>query len=143
MRVINRNNDNKRITVQIKKIDNDMITCKHVTSGYQVVASIDKFKCLEIGQIVIVEYQHKNGSGGYVVVDNLVVEMDAVVLEAQHLIYNGMMYNSLIIESLDTHKRMHSLVPSYTKIFNDTSIIIRGDKIKIKINNGNIFSIKH
>jgi hypothetical protein len=135
--------ETSKIKVQIKEIYDETIVCKHVMSGYRIVAFKKYDWKLEVGQIVLLEYKRSNSGGGYVVVDDLMTEIDANVLEAHHIIADGMLYTSLIMENPETHQRMHSLVPSSNNLFGDTSIIITGDKIKMKINNGNIFSISN
>lgn len=133
--------DQGRIKVQITAIQGDIAQCKHVMSAFTVKAYIRKGMELEIGQIVILEYRRNQNGGGYIIADELIDELEVNVLEAQHIISDGNMYTSLIFENPVTHKRMHSLVPSSNKLFGSTNIIIKGDKIKLKINNGNVFSI--
>lgn len=140
---INNDNTNNKIKVQIKKINDDSIECRHITSNYVVKAFITKGMKFEIGQVVQLEYRTNSGGSGYVVVDDLMEEIEANVLEAQHIISNGMMYTSLILENPDNKQRIHSLVPSTNNLFSNTSIIITGDKVKLKINNGNLFSIQY
>jgi hypothetical protein len=135
--------DNSRIKVQIKKISDDILECRHITSNYSIRAFAPKGNRLEVGQVVQLEYRRASGGGGYIVVDELMEEMEANVLEAQHIISNGMMYTSLILENPANKQRIHSLVPSTNKLFSSTNIIITGDKVKMKINNGNLFSIKY
>lgn len=135
--------DSSRIKVQIKKIVGDTIECKHITSNFQVRAFYRRDMQLVEGQVVLVEFRKSANGGGYVVVDDLMEEIDAKVLEAQHLIADGMMYTSIIVESFDSKKRMHSLVPSSNKLFSETSIIIKDDIVKIRINNGTLFNIKY
>ena len=140
---INNDNTNNKIKVQIKKINDDSIECRHITSNYAVKAFITRGMKFEIGQVVQLEYRTNSGGSGYVVVDDLMEEIEANVLEAQHIISNGMMYTSLILENPDNKQRIHSLVPSTNNLFSNTSIIITGDKVKLKINNGNLFSIQY
>lgn len=135
--------DNKRMKVQIRKIYDDTIECKHITSNYQVKAFINKDMKFEVGQVVLVEYRRTAGGGGYIVVDDLMEEIEAVVLEAQHIISNNMMFTSLILQNPKTGQRIHSLVPSTNKLFSSTNIIITGDNVKLRINNGNLFSITY
>lgn len=142
MRLLNNaSKDTSKIRGQIKKINEDTIECVHTTSNYKVMAYIKSDMKLEIGQVVLLEYRKGPGGGGYIVADSLMEEITATVLEAQHIISNNMMFTSLIMENPETHKRMHSLVPSNNNLFSDTSVIITGDKVKLRINNGNLFSI--
>lgn len=131
----------RRIRVQITAIQGDIAKCKHIMSAFTVKAYIRKDMKLEEGQVVILEYRRNQNGGGYIIADELIDEIEVNVLDAQHIISDGVMYISLIFENPITHKRMHSLVPSSNKLFGSTNIIIKGDKIKLKINNGNVFSI--
>lgn len=133
--------DQGRIKVQITGIQGDIAKCKHIMSSLTVKAYIKKGMELEIGQVVILEYRRNQNGGGYIIADELIDELEVNVLEAQHIISDGNMYTSLIFENPVTNKRMHSLVPSSNKLFGSTNIIVKGDKIKLKINNGNVFSI--
>ena len=135
--------DTNKIKVQIKKITDDMIECRHITSNYSVKAFAAKDMKLEVGQVVMLEYRRNAGGGGYVIIDGLMEELEANVLEAQHIISNGMMYTSLILENPTNKQRIHSLVPSTNKLFSSTSIIITGDVVKMRVNNGNLFSIQY
>lgn len=131
------------IKVQIRKVLDETIECKHITSNFQIKAFYRNDMHLSEGQVVLVEFRKTANGGGYIVIDDLMEEIDAKVLEAQHLIADGLMYTSIIAESLDTRKRMHSLVSSSNKLFSETSIIIRGDTVKLRINNGSLFNIKY
>lgn len=137
------NKETNKIKVQIKKICDDTIDCRHITSNFQVRAFITKDMKLEIGQVVLLEYKRSSAGGGYIVIDELMEEIEAKVLEAQHIISDGMMFTSLILENPKTKTRLHSLVPSTNKLFGSTNIIITGDIVKLKINNGNLFSITY
>lgn len=132
-----------KIKVQIKKINDDTVECRHLTSNFQVKAFINKDMKLDVGQVVLLEFRKLGNMSGYIIADELMEEIEANVLEAQHIISNGMMYTSLILENPNNKQRIHSLVPSTNKLFSSTSIIITGDKVKLKINNGNLFSIKY
>lgn len=142
MRLTNKDNsDSTLIKVKIREIREDTIICTHLASNYKVKAFIKKDMKLEIGQVVMLEYRQNGSVGGYIVVDDLMDEVEATVLEAQHIISDGTMYTSLILENPETKQRIHSLVPSTNKLFSSTNIIITGDKIKLRINNGNVFGI--
>lgn len=144
MKSQNNNMQNKnQIKAQIKKILDDMIECTHITSNFKVKAYIKRGMSFEIGQVVLLEYRTSSSGSGYIVLDPLMEEIEATVIEAQHIIDNGMMYTSLIMENPLTKERMHSLVPSTNKLFGNTSIIITGDKVKMRVNNGNLFSITY
>lgn len=143
MKLIGNDTASNRIKVQIKKIVGDNIECKHISSNMTLRAVIKNSMQLEVGQVVMVEWKKGPGGGAYVVVDEMISEIEAHVLEAQHIISDGMMYTSLILENPATKQRLHSLVPSTNKLFSNTSIIITGDVVKVKINNGNLFSIKY
>lgn len=142
MKMGNQQAETTRITVRVKEIRDDSIVCNHVSSGYRVKAFINKDTKLVVGQVVLLEYKRGAAGSGYVVVDELMEEVEADVLEAQHIINNGMMYTSLILENPITHRRMHSLVPSNNQLFCSTNVVIAGDHVKLKMNNGNIFSIE-
>lgn len=131
------------IKVQIRKVLDETIECKHITSNFQIKAFYRNDMHLSEGQVVLVEFRKTANGGGYIVIDDLMEEIDAKVLEAQHLIADGLMYTSIIAEILDTRKRMHSLVSSSNKLFSETSIIIKGDTVKLRINNGALFNIKY
>ena len=131
-----------KLRVKVKEIDGEKIKCNHISSGFEVTAYIKSNTKLEIGQIILIEYRKNLGSGGYVLYDDLMEEINATVLEAQHIISDGMMYTSLILENPTTKQRLHSLVPSNNKLFGNTSIIITGDIVKVRVNNGNLFSIQ-
>lgn len=137
-------NEAKRIKVQILAIDKStgVIDCKHIASGYKVKAYIRPDMKFEVGQVVLLEYKKTPTMSGYIVADSLMIETTAKVLDAQRIIEKDVMYTSIILESIDTHKRMHSVIQSSNNLFWDTSIIITGDTVKIRINNGNMFSIE-
>lgn len=130
-----------RLKVQIVAIQGDIAKCKHILSSFSVKAFIKRGMNIEVGQVVILEYRRNQSGGGYIIVDELMEEIEVNVLDSQHIISDGNMYTSLIFENPVTHKRMHSLVPSSTKLFSSTNIIIKGDTIKLRINNGNVFNI--
>ena len=73
---INNDNTNNKIKVQIKKINDDSIECRHITSNYAVKAFITKGMKFEIGQVVQLEYRTNSGGSGYVVVDDLMEEIE-------------------------------------------------------------------
>ena len=146
MRLAGTNNSSSevnRIKAQVRKIKGDIIECKHITSNYPVKAFITKDMKFEIGQIVLLEFRRNAGGGGYIVIDDLMEVIKAEVLEAQHIINNGMMYTSLILRNPETNQRMHSLVPNTDKLFGSTSIVITGDVVTLRINNGILFSIEY
>ena len=141
--VNNNNSDVNRIKAQVRRIKSDYIECKHLTSNYTVKAFITKEMKFEIGQVVLLEFRRNAGGGGYIVIDDLMEVIKAEVLEAQHIINNGMMYTSLILRNPDTNQRMHSLVPNTDKLFSNTSIVITGDVVTLRINNGSLFSLEY
>lgn len=129
------------IKVRILKITDNYVECRHEASGVSIrVIGIDK-EDVELGQIIEVEYKNTATGGGYILKDLLMENIQAKVLKAQHIIADNTMYTSLILENAKTQKRMHSLVPNTNKLFSDTSIIITGDTVTLKINNGMLFSI--
>lgn len=134
--------ETNKIRVKIKEIKGDTILCTHLASGHKTEAYIKPDMNLEIGQIVLLEYRRKGSVGGYIVADTLMEVIYANVLEAQHLISNGLMYTSIIMENTSTKQRIHSVVPSSDKLFGNTNIVITGDKVKLYINNGNIFKLE-
>ena len=99
-----------KIRVEILEIQGDVIKCKHLTSGFDVTAYIKNNIKVEVGQIVLLEYRKNVRNGGYIVFDTLMEELDAIVLEAHHIISEGVMYTSLILENPNTKQRIHSLV---------------------------------
>lgn len=142
----NKNNekDSKvtRMKVRIVNIKGDIYICSHVGSNFKVEAKCKTNMNLEIGQIVMLEYNKKYSSSGYIVVDDLSEELEAEVLNAQHIIDGTTMYTSLILRNPKTNRRMHSLISSTNNLFSSsTCTILEGDKVKLKINNGNIFKI--
>lgn len=130
------------IRVRVLAIKEDLIECEHVASKFKIKSLYKKEMSLEVGQIVLVEYIAKENCSGYIVVDDLTEEVTAKVLEAHHIISNGIMYTSLILENTENHKRIHSLIPSMDRLFCSSNIIITGDEVVVKINNGQVFSIK-
>lgn len=132
------------IRVCINAIHGDILECTHIISNFKVKAFYKEEMNLEVGQIVIVEYVNKadKNKSGYIVIDSLSEEIEARVLDAQHLICDGVMYTSLICEHMVTRARIHSLIPNYNRLFLQTNIIVKGDLVVIKINNGEIFNIK-
>lgn len=131
------------VNIKSDKYKGDTYICTHVGSNFKVQAKCNKKDMgLEIGQIVMIEYDKRYSGGGYVVVDDLSEEMDAEVLYVDHIISEGNMYTSLIIRNPKTNRRMHSLVSNNNKLFSSsTCTIIPGDVIRLKINNGEIFKI--
>jgi hypothetical protein len=132
-----------RIKAQIKKINPDTIECRHLTSNILVKAYIKSDMHFEIGQVVLLEFRNNGTYSGYIVVDDLMEEIEADVLEAQHIVSDGMMYTSLILENPKTKQRMHSLIPSNNQLFCNASVVITGDKVKLRINNGNLFNLEY
>jgi hypothetical protein len=131
-----------KIKVKIKEIHNDTIVCNHLASGYRVVAYIKDNMHFFVGQVVMLEFKRSSNGGGYIVADDLMEEIYANVLEAQHVVSDGMMYTSLVLENPDTKQRMYSLVPSSNSLFEYTSIIVKGDKVKLMVNNGTVFTVE-
>ena len=133
-----------KIRVKVLEINGETIKCKHLTSGFEVQAYIIDSVKLELGQVIILEFRRTehNYNGGYIVFDTLMEEVEAQVLNAQHIIADGLLYTSLILENTKTKQRLHSLVPSTDKLFSDTCVVITGDIVKVKINNGIPFSIR-
>ena len=144
MRITASNADNgSRIKAVIKKLYGDTVECEHLTSHYKIKAFYKHDMDIVEGQVVLLEFRETHSGSGYIVIDDLMEELDATVLEAQHLIADGMMYTSIIMESVEKKKRMHSLVPSNNKLIAETSIIMKGDMVRIRINNGVLFGIKY
>lgn len=130
------------IRVRVNSITGNTIEGTHVMSNFKIKATFKSGMNIEKYQVVLVEYiatDKKNA--GYIVIDDLSEEIEANVLEAQHIISDGVMYTSLICEHTVTRARIHSLVPNFSKLFLSTNIIVRGDKVLIKLNNGEIFNI--
>lgn len=144
---LSRNDENNKpksiIRVCINSINGDILDCTHIISNFRVKAFYKEEMKLEPGQIVVVEYVAKadKGKSGYVVIDDLSEEIEARVLDAQHIIYDGIMYTSLVCEHMVTRARIHSLIPNYNRLFLKTNIIVKDDIVVIKINNGEIFNI--
>ena len=136
------NKSNSTIRVKVNEIKNGILECTHVVSNIKIKAFYKDEMDIEVGQIVMVEYTSNNKKAGYVVTDDLADNIEAKVLEAQHILANGVLYTSLIIENTENKQRMHSLIPSYNSLFSKTNIIISGDVVNIKVNNGEIFNIK-
>lgn len=136
------NKNTEKIKVVVKKVSDDTIMCKHITSNYDIKAYITRNMHIEVGQVILLEYRVNNGGGGYIVADPLVEEVNAKVLEAQHIISDGNLYTSVILENLETHNRIHSMLSDKNELFASTNILITGDTVKMKINNGKLFSIQ-
>lgn len=128
-----------KIKAQIIAFRNGVMECKHIASSYKFEAINPKNIDIEIGQVVLLEYVGNN----YIVDDGLIEIVNSRVLNAQHIIDNNKMYTSLILENPKTKQRMHSLIPSTNSIFYTTCVILTGDLIRIKINNGNLFSVEY
>ena len=132
-------------TFKVRIIDMDrnkkLMTCQHKT-GFIVKMSYNPAGTdYAIGQMIEVAYKSNQMVTGYVITDNLIQIVDARVLEAQHIIENEKLYTSVIFEDTRTKKRMHSLVPYSSTIFPQTVILISGDIVKLKLNNGELFEI--
>ena len=122
-----------KIRVKVLEISGETLKCRHLTSGFEVTAYLTSNVKIELGQVLLLEFRKTsyNYNGGYIVFDTLMEEMDAKVLNAQHIIADGMLYTSLILENVNTKQRLHSLVPSTDKLFSDTSVLIVGDTVKL------------
>lgn len=135
-----------KIKVRINEIDEEekTVECSHVISGFKIVAFFKDGMKLEVGQIVTLEYRHNQSCSGYIVVDEMIEDIDGEVLETHHIISDGVLYISIIIKSLSTNIRMHYLIASnsVTNIFDSASIIVVGDRVNVKVNNGEIFTIE-
>lgn len=145
MRLVNKSQtlETSKILAQVKEIRAEYIECKHLTSGVKIKAFITKDMKFEFGQVVLVEFRNSSSGSGYIVVDELMEELTVDVLEAQHIISKGMMYTSLILENPNNKQRLHSLIPNTNSLFSSANVIIKGDKVRIKLNNGNLFSIQY
>ena len=134
-----------RIKVQITDIDelNHEIKCNHIASKLGITAYNPDNLSIEVNQVVMVEYRKTNNGGRYVIVDNLIEEMIANVLEVQHIIDGDKMYVSLIFENPETGERMHSLIQSTMELFKQSVIITSHDKVRLKLNDDSLFSIKY
>jgi len=139
------NKDGKRSSSQYKvkvtAIKGETLECAHATSGFKTKAFFKKEMDIEVGQVVLLEYCCNKGTSGYIVVDDLTEILEVKVLDAQHIINDGTMYTSLILENPESGKRMHSLIPCSNKLFASTNVIITGDIVKLKVNNGDIFKV--
>jgi len=131
------------IKVRVDSISGDIVECSQIASNLHVRAkNIGHKFMLDIGQIILLKYVKTPVYTGYVVHDDLSYEVNAEVLEAYHIISNEKMYTSLILYNPETKKRLHSLVDNNNRLFNDDTItIIKGDIVKLKINNGDILRI--
>jgi hypothetical protein len=145
------NKSEQKIKVKVVSIGDDgHLECSHVTSRLKYGAICPKHMAVDIGQIVVIEFKSSGFKkikgtpveSSYVVVDTLMDEVTATVLKAQHLVSDGRIYTSIILENIETKKRLHSLIDNTNKLFNDsTSTLIEGDNVKLFINNGEIFKI--
>jgi len=132
-----------KLKVRVFKINGDMVECKHEASNRSIKAYAGRLANeLSIGQVIEVTYSLDNDGGGYTVSNSLVEEIEAIILDAQHIIANGIMFTSIIVENPKTHKRLHSLVSSSERMFNNTSILIKGDIVNLRLNNGILFNIE-
>ena len=130
-----------KLKVKVVEIDNKTLKCKHLASGYELQAINRNNEPVQVGQTIMVEYRKEVLGGKYVLFDNLMEEMRVKVLDSQHLLSNDRMYVSVIMENEKTKQRIHSLIQSGSDLFASTSIIVTGDILNIKINNGALFSI--
>lgn len=148
MKILNNSQDKQKIRsvirVRVNSIVGNTLECSHLISNFKIRATFDAGMNIEQEQVVLVEYVNKadKSKSGYIVIDDLSEEIEANVLEAQHIISDGIMYTSLICEHTVTRARIHSLVPNFSRLFLSTNIIVRGDRVIIKLNNGEIFNIK-
>lgn len=143
MRLSNKNKGTSSIIkVRINAIKGDTIDCSHITSNFKLKAFYKSEMELEVGQIVLLEYSTKGSVAGYIVVDDLTENIEAVALEVQHIISDGKMYTSMIFENPENKRRIHSLIHNESPLFRYTNTIVRGDRVKIKINNGDVFNIQ-
>ena len=131
------------IKVKITNIKGNMLECAQLMSNFKVSAKCPEDMDLEVGQTVMIKMVNNREYKGYIVEDSLTEEVEAEVLDVQHIISDGVMYISLIVMNPVTKKRMHSLVPSTDRLFcKSTNVIIKGDIVTLKINNGVILNIK-
>lgn len=137
-----KSNSTSIIKVRIVAIKGDTIECAHISSNFKLKAFYKEEMNLEPGQIVLLEYSSYKGVAGYIVVDDLSEVIEANALEVQHIISDGKMYTSLILENPDTKRRIHSLIHNESPLFRYSNTIVRGDKVKIKMNNGEVFNIQ-
>lgn len=134
------NNNAEQVKVRIVKISAETIDCRHLSSDLEIKAFYKSGMDLSIGQIVLLRFKRSEAGSAYIVDDPLINYIYGDVLEAHHFIQEDMLFTSVIIQ-VQNKKRMHSLAASNTKIFGETSILVKGDKVKIKQNDGMIFGI--
>lgn len=131
-----------QIRVMVDKVCDGYIECSHTASNLKLKAFYRPEMKLAIGQVVLLEYSTSRNRSGYIVVDDLSVDIVANVIEAQHMINNRVAYVDLIIENVDNRNRVHFMVDSSNRLFCKADTLIKGDKIILKINNGSTFDIE-
>jgi hypothetical protein len=79
----------------------------------------------------------------YKVSDPLIDTLETVILKSQHIVSDGQLYTSLILENETNKQRLHSLIDHKNRLFNeDTCTLVDGDRVKLTMNNGEIFKIE-
>lgn len=131
-----------QIQVIVDKVKDGYIECSHTTSNLKLKAYCKSEIKLSVGQVVLLEYSTSRNRSGYIVVDDLSVDIAAKVIAAQHIVSNRMVYVDLIIENIDNKNRVHFLVDNSNRIFCKADTLICGDRIILKINNGSTFDIE-
>lgn len=132
---------NSRIRIRVTTIDGNQITGKHETNKIPISAICTKPDLeIHVGQLIEVEYVANQHMNGYVVRSSLMNLVAAQVIYVQHIFSNEMLYISLIVKT-KTGAREHALIPSTMRAFTQASLLIPGDNIMIKVNNGDLFEI--
>lgn len=103
------------------------------------------FKDIEIGRVIKVQY--KIGSG-YRVIDDLTQTITGTVMKCDCIIQPNNLYYHIIIdkdgcEYKGNSKRMSILTSrlGVNRIFNDASIMVKGDRVRVLCNYGRIVRI--
>lgn len=131
-----------QIRVIVDKVCNGYIECSHTASNLKLKAFYKTEMKLSAGQVVLLEYSTARNRSGYIVVDDLSVDIIANVLRAQHMVNNRIAYVDIIIENVDNKNRVHFMIDSSNRLFCKADTLIKGDRIVLKINNGSTFDIE-
>lgn len=147
---------NMRIKVQIKDIDTATgeYSCNHLSSNRKIVAINPSKFDVEVGQVVMADFQRNNTGGYYIISDPLLEVIEAEIKQAQHIIApdarqdkmvncGERMYVSLVIEEPKTQQRMLSIIKNTDRLFNQASLIVTGDRVKITMNDDNVYGLHY
>lgn len=138
------NNRNIYQVVKITSIDKKERTVECIcTNGLKIKISYPRGGAdLHVGQYIGVVYRTKGYVEGYTLVDTLMETVDMRVIDVQRMVHKDVMYVSIVFE--DRHnqsRRMFSCVRSGSSNFPNASVLVIGDYVKVRVNNGKLFDI--